>query len=318
MTDALTVVMYHYVRPLERTRFPEIKGMTVDRFRGQLAHIKSRFNVVSMETAVAAAAGETTLPPDACLLTFDDGYLDHFTYGFPALVEAGLPGAFYPPRCTALGRRVLDVNKVHFILAATPDKDALAFEMERLMEAARDRYDFPGRDALHAQYAKPNRWDTATVIYIKRLLQHALPDALRSEITSTLFARRVAADETAFAEELYMSVEQMRVMRAHGMHFGGHGDDHHWLSRRSPQAQADEIDGAADLLDRIGMPADARTFCYPYGDYSEVTTGLLAAKGWKLAFTSVPGEARLTAAGRFTLPRFDCNDLPAEVEAAAA
>ncbi len=318
MTDALTVVMYHYVRPLERTRFPEIKGMTLDRFRGQLAHIKARYNVVSMEEAVAAAAGETDLPPDACLLTFDDGYLDHFTYCFPLLAEVGLSGAFYPPRCTALGRRVLDVNKVHFVLAATPDKDALAAEMESLMEASRDRYDFPSRKALHAEYAKPNRWDTATVIYIKRLLQHALPDALRSEITSVLFARRVAADEAAFAEELYMTVEQMRVMRANGMHFGGHGDDHHWLSRRTPEAQAAEIDGAAALLDLIGMPAETRTFCYPYGDYSEVTTGLLAAKDWKLAFTSVPGEARLTPPSRFTLPRFDCNDLPTATDALAA
>jgi peptidoglycan/xylan/chitin deacetylase (PgdA/CDA1 family) len=318
MSDALTVVMYHYIRPLERTRFPEIKGLTVEKFRGQLAHIKSRYDVITMETAIAVAAGEERLPPDACLLTFDDGYLDHYAYAFPLLMEAGLTGAFYPPRSTALGRRVLDVNKVHFILAAVPDKEALARDMETLMEGARDRYAFPSRDALHAEYAKPNRWDTATVIYIKRLLQHALPDALRAEITQSLFSRHVAADETAFAEELYMSVEQMRVMHGCGMHFGGHGDDHHWLSRRTAEAQSAEIDGAADLLDRIGMAADQRTFCYPYGDYSDVTIDLLAAKSWRLAFTSVPGAAELTGGKPFQLPRLDTNDLPFSVEAAAA
>ena len=40
MTPTVTIVMYHYVRDLERTRYPEIKGLDAKKFRGQLMHIR--------------------------------------------------------------------------------------------------------------------------------------------------------------------------------------------------------------------------------------------------------------------------------------
>lgn len=315
MNTPLTAVMYHYVRPLSRTRFPEIKALDLHDYREQIDYIARHYAVVAMEDVIAAIDSGEDLPPRAALLTFDDGYADHYDYAFPVLFDRKLPGCFYAPRSTALERDILDVNKVHFILAAAGDKIALADEVEKLTDAARGRFDLPGAEELRRIYAVPNRFDPAEVNYVKRILQHALPSALRSELAGELFRRTVSADPIGFAEELYMSLEQMRVMAGCGMHFGGHGDRHVWLSRVPQAEKSREIAGARELLDAIGVPGESRSFCYPYGDYDTATIALLRANDFRIAFTARVDLARPSAETRFELPRLDTNDLPKTADA---
>lgn len=69
----LTIIVYHYVRDLERSRYPRIKGRRLSDFRGQLDHISRAFTVVNAEQIVAALKGFAELPDNAAWLTFDDG-----------------------------------------------------------------------------------------------------------------------------------------------------------------------------------------------------------------------------------------------------
>lgn len=72
---------------------------------------------------------------------------------------------------------------------------------------------------------------------VKRLLQVALPRPVRSRIAARLFARFVSVDETAFAEELYLSLDQLRLMWRCGMEVGGHGDAHDRLGSLTADEQ---------------------------------------------------------------------------------
>src|SRR5258706_3149063 len=114
--NTVTIVMYHYVRPLGRTRYPTLKALDLDLFRGQIDHFCRRYSVVSMADVIAAGRG-ASLPQRAVLLTFDDGYSDHFQYVLPILADRKLSGTFFPPSEVVLARRMLDVNKIHFVLA---------------------------------------------------------------------------------------------------------------------------------------------------------------------------------------------------------
>jgi len=93
----LTIVMYHDVRDLARSRFPRVKGLDLARLRGQVDYLLRHHTVVTMEQAIAAAHGGEPLPADAALLTFDDGYADHFQSVFPVLDDHGIQGSFSPP-----------------------------------------------------------------------------------------------------------------------------------------------------------------------------------------------------------------------------
>lgn len=81
----LFVVMYHYTRDLKHSRYPEIKGLDVSLFREQIEFMKQQFNIVSMEQVIEAVERHADLPDKALLLTFDDGYVDNYTFAFPIL-----------------------------------------------------------------------------------------------------------------------------------------------------------------------------------------------------------------------------------------
>jgi peptidoglycan/xylan/chitin deacetylase (PgdA/CDA1 family) len=135
------------------------------------------------------------------------------------------------------------------------------------------------------------------------MLQVALPSALRSEIIDQLFRRHVSTDEDAFAEELYVTADQLSVMVSAGMHVGSHGDRHFWL-------------GQMPKADQEGMIPKYRTLSYPYGDYNEDTIRILTAKGFKAAVTTEVAIAHPIPDQRFTLPRLDTNHLPKDQHAA--
>lgn len=312
MAQRLTIVMYHYVRPLAASRYPRIKGLELELFRQQVDYLRRHYTPVAMEDVVA----RDELPPRSVLLTFDDGFSDHYAHAFPILAERGVPGVFFPPSSVVLERRVLDVHKVHFLLAVA-DARELVGEIERSIEQARDRFELSRATAYRAQHAHANRFDSAEVIYVKRMLQHVLPEALRREITGRLFRHFVTADEEAFAEELYVSLEQLREMADGGMHIGSHGHRHYWLNRLPRSEQARDIDRSLDLLDRLGMARQGFTFCYPYGAYDADTLELLAERGCAAAVTTHVDIAVLEPSRMLELARLDTNDLPKDRLSAA-
>ena len=103
--------MYHYVRDLKHSRFPAIKGLSLERFCRQLDYIQARYTPISVEKLLRAlGSGGEDLPPNPILLTFDDGYSDHFANVFPLLDARGIQGCFFPPAQAVLEHTVLDVK----------------------------------------------------------------------------------------------------------------------------------------------------------------------------------------------------------------
>ena len=114
----LYVAMYHYTRDLVHTRYPAIKGLDYHLFEQQLQFFKNEFHVVTMEEVLRTIEKKKELPEHAVLLTFDDGYIDNFTVAFPLLQKYKLQGSFFIPGRTFTENVLLDVNKIHFILAS--------------------------------------------------------------------------------------------------------------------------------------------------------------------------------------------------------
>jgi peptidoglycan/xylan/chitin deacetylase (PgdA/CDA1 family) len=308
--SALSIVMYHYVRDRVHTRYPGLKVRSVEEFDGQLDYITTHYRVCSTREVLAAASGERPLPPRACLLTFDDGLIDHYTTVFPRLVERGLPGSFYAPVAAVEERRVLDTHKIQIILSEGPDHGKVARRILDMLEDYRGQWELPAADALYRQYAQASRFDGPEVIFIKRTLQRGLPEAVRAAITGRLFEEHAGADESTVARELYMDLAQLRTMVRFGMEVGGHGADHVWLDSLEPSAQAREIERTAAFLGRVhGQSPRGWTMCYPFGAYNRDTLGLLPGAGCHLGLTTRVDVASDLGAP-LELPRLDTNDLP--------
>jgi peptidoglycan/xylan/chitin deacetylase (PgdA/CDA1 family) len=315
MNNSVTIIMYHYVRDLRHSRYPEIKGLDLTLFKEQVLYLKKHYHFISVELLLAAAERKAVLPPKACLLTFDDAYTDHFLNVFPFLRLHMIPAAFFPPVHTITQHKVLDVNKIHFILAAEPDKDAIIREITEQLKKYRSEYALKDDEEYYLQLAVASRYDSASVMYIKNMLQYALPVAVRNELADTLFEKFVGVDEASFSRELYMSEDQLKCLLQHGMHLGSHTASHCWLGKTDIVQQRQELADSAVFLKRLGVSNDNLTICYPYGSYNDDTLQLLPELGFRAGFTTEVEIADITKHHLFTLPRLDTNDIPKDAAA---
>jgi peptidoglycan/xylan/chitin deacetylase (PgdA/CDA1 family) len=307
---SLTIVMYHYVRELARSRYPGIKGRDPSSFRRQLDHIATHHTIVTAQQVIAAVRHGERLAENAAWLTFDDGYIDHYTMVFPLLQERGWQGSFFPPSRTVQSRELLDVNRVHFILAASPEHDSIIDAIRDFIDTHQGRDSVRPFSAYWAELAHPSHLDSADVIFIKRVLQHGLPEVMRNELAQTLFDRFVGVDPATFAGELYMTPEQLRTMIRCGMYVGSHGARHYWFDRLDPVSQAKEIDDSLDFLRALGAPTSDWVMCYPYGAYNDSLVPLLRDRGCSIGLTTKIGIAQIGVDHPMALPRMDTNDLP--------
>jgi peptidoglycan/xylan/chitin deacetylase (PgdA/CDA1 family) len=300
----MTIVMYHYVRDLARSAFPRIKGLTVDGFRHQLDYIARYYEVIRMEDLLAAVTDGAALPPNALLLTFDDGFSDHYQTVSPLLAERGWQGSFFPCTQPLMEQKVLDVHKIHFVLATVDDAGRLVRELDQLL--ARE---IPGGTA-RPTVDEVHRYDQAAVTTFKRLLQRELPRPVRERLVDHFFRRYVTQDEAAFARELYASVDQLREMRAAGMYLGCHGHTHVWFDHLTPDELEDELHRSLTFLAAAELGAAPWVMCYPYGGYAPNLAPAMRRHGCAAGLLAEPGIADIASDAALALPRLDTNDLP--------
>lgn len=306
----LTIVMYHYVRDLKNSRFPEIKGLDLDLFIEQIQYLRKNYHIISMEEVIHSIDNQVKIPSKSVLLTFDDAYSDHYMNVFPVLDKYQLQGSFYIPSKAILENTVLDVNKIHFILASVQDKSDIVRDLKNLLKAYKEEYELQDFDFYYKKLAFPNTYDTEEIIFIKRLLQVELIEELRIIVTNTLFEKYVGMSESSFSRELYMNEEQLKHMLRSGHHIGNHGYNHYWWNTLTKDEMREELDLSIVFLNKIGVDMNNWTACYPYGSYDDQAIEMLKEKGCKLAVTTEVGIASTNKSTRFVMPRLDTNDLP--------
>ena len=311
----LYIAMYHYTRDLKHSRYPEIKGLDKELFKNQIEFMKNSFNVVTMEQVLENTQGEGMhgLPENALLLTFDDGYADNYTVAYPILEEYGLQGSFFIPGKTFATHQLLDVNKIHYILASA-DIYKLVDDLKKQMDYYRgSEYQYASTDELFHDYAVANRFDIKETIFVKRMLQTVLPEKLRNTISSNLFEKYVGVTEEQLAYELYMTEEQIRTIKRHGMFIGIHGYDHYWLGNLPEDKMKQDILMALDTLDEF-IDRKQWVMNYPYGSYNQEVIRYIRQQGACIGLTTDVRVAELGKDSAFELPRLDCNDFPPKSE----
>jgi len=309
--------MYHYVRDLHHSRYPEIKGLDLLLFREQIDFLINNYTIIRMEDLLNTYNGSYVLPDNSALLTFDDGYLDHYTNVFPILDEKGIQGSFFFTCKSLKHEDILDVNKIHLILAAGEAKQIYGSLLERIDIYRNAEYDIPNNSELIKQYAVPYFYDDSETGLIKRMLQTVLPLKIRAQITDDLFREYVTVniDLLAIANELYCGVEQARTMKRYGMFIGVHGYSHEWLGNiDAPDAEAD-IRRSIDDMESMGL-IDRTNWVmnYPYGSWNNGVVEYVKNNGCVLGLTTRKAVASVTLNNKYLLPRIDTNEFPPKSE----
>src|SRR5262245_17765624 len=108
------IVFYHYVRDVERTPFPAIKGLSRAGFAAQLDWLQARYDVIDGAAFERAVLSGMPFTRPTALLTFDDGFIDHYEHVFPLLEARKIGGIFFIAGATLAARpMLLNVHKTH-------------------------------------------------------------------------------------------------------------------------------------------------------------------------------------------------------------
>jgi len=299
--------MYHYVRNMHETEYPEIKGRRIDEFKKQLAYVTQNYKVISMEEYMSYLNGEGTIPNNAAVLSFDDGLKDHYTNVFPLLQDHKVPGCFFPITCAVNDFKVPAVQKVHFLLAKAGTQEIADAYNTALKEKFPERYDqYYVSDRNIPENKK--RWGdrlTRNLKYLIGILDNQTKNTILDEIFGRFFD-----DEKSFCQKLYMNWEEMKEMRDAGMNFGGHTHTHPMLAALSSDKQQSEITHSKNILENnLKMPINM--FSYPYGSFNNETINLLKKAGYRAALTTQKGsnEGKIDP---YHIKRHDTNDIPFE------
>ena len=309
----VNIIMYHYVRELKHSKYPQIRGLDFSLFKEQIDFLNSHYNIITMEELIAYYEEGYNLPDNAAILTFDDGYIDHFTNVFPILNAYHIQGSFFIPGKTFREGKVLDVNKIHFILAAGKEKNILNRLNILLNKYRGTEFEIPSNEELFQKYGVETRFDSKEINYIKKILQTVLPEALRTKIVDELFIEIVGVSEDSFSRELYMNQEQIACMRRNGMFIGLHGYDHYWLGNLSYEKFAADTEKALNCMQDF-IRTDKWVMNYPYGSYNEKVIKYIKENGCSLAMGTEVRIASLSEECRYALPRLDTNDFPPKSE----
>lgn len=113
----MKAIMYHYARHSHKN-FPYFRYLSVENFCKQLDFFEKTFGFVRREDFLNLAhdtSGFENLK-NKILLTFDDGFIDHYSFVLPELLKRKLFGLFFIPTGVYGRQKALDVHRIHYLL----------------------------------------------------------------------------------------------------------------------------------------------------------------------------------------------------------
>jgi peptidoglycan/xylan/chitin deacetylase (PgdA/CDA1 family) len=242
-------------------------SVSPDHFREQLDVLNSETDVITLREAVRESA--TCHSRLRVVITFDDGYADNVTYGWPLLSAHDMPATFF-----VISGSVGSTHEFWWD------------ELEWLVSHGGGLTNAASYDDLHARLRRQGA-----------RIQRELLDALASSLHVPAYAR---------PEKLPMSLTQLEHLSREGLaEIGGHSVRHPFFPALSLAEQETEIRGSKrELEEMTGRPVCS--FSYPYGIYTRDTMRLVEQAGYARACKV--GNVPLGQDHFFALPRLTPKD----------
>jgi len=205
-------------------------------------------------------------------ITFDDGYRDNYLNAFPILQRYGLPATIFLTTGGIDSREPLWFEQLLQALKKTP-RESVDLEI-----------DLPRRFWLRTSVERLTAYGE-----IFRLLK-AIPDGER-RLAMTCVLRQLGAEGLGERNDKMLTWDEIRLMKRHGMDFGGHTVSHPFLSKMTCDEVAREVSQCKQRIEEE-LQSPVKHFAYPNGreeDFGKWNKEVIRGAGYEAAVTTIWG-----------------------------
>ena len=270
--------------------------VTPQTFSSHLNFLKKSFTVISIDDLASIMKNEA-VPPQGktiCVVTFDDGWLDFYTYAYPLLVAHELPATVFLPTNFIGSEKQFWTERFAFLLMVRLQKGktgvpASVGNNQEIAKILTDLLELEGqyKDQLEngIELLKKNQLGV-----IDRVLE-ALAEAWS-----------VPAQDNTMRD--FVNWDEVQEMHSSGLiNFGSHTKTHRILTTLSAaEIQVELSDSRDELIDRNVVSREQTSFCYPNGNCSPAIAKLVESSAYDLAVTTKKGTNDMFS-DRFLLNR---------------
>ncbi|MGH7596312.1 MAG: polysaccharide deacetylase family protein [bacterium] len=250
--------------------------LSVRDFERHVRYFAKRYRVISLDEAIETIRRGKTLPRNAVVFTFDDGYADNFRAA-DILKRYNASGTFY------LTVSCIDRAEPFWLFEA--NYLVLKTSQPRLRLQLGDK-------AIELSLSDSGQKNAAIreVIKIIKSNNRAVRESVREQLRQQL----ANGEYHAAADGVMLTWEQVQQMLHKGMIVGGHTMTHLNLPNADPPDAREEIARCREALEkRLGIPI--RHFSVPnsgpYPYYNDQIKRMVAESGYFSAVTSAHGFA---------------------------
>ena len=264
----LLILTYHRF-----SRGEDASKVSASDFESHLQYLSLHNTVLSLAEAVESLKNGTSLPPNATVITIDDGYGDAYEIAFPKLKKYGFPATVYAITDFVDQKIWLWTDLMRYVMAKTGDSEvSFDFGSGDIVRATLidDAKRLETANRINERLKKmPNEQKDAKIVVIARQLNVELPSVPPPEFAA-------------------MTWDQARELDADGVRIESHTVTHPILTNVN-QAELDfELRTAkARLEEQLGRSVEH--FCYPNGSLNENVRQAAEAAGYASAVTTAYG-----------------------------
>jgi peptidoglycan/xylan/chitin deacetylase (PgdA/CDA1 family) len=267
-----TVLCYHKFYPQHAAQF-----------RWQCDYLRKHHRVISMRELTQLLRSGDPVPPNAVVLTVDDGHRNFYTCAFPILRDYGFPATMYLPTAfldRTEGRKWLWFDRFTYAFLQLPFGPVEVPPLKSGEAPTRVLVDSEdARNAASLKFALSAQW-----------LASADRDAYCDRVAQAFGIRIPETPPEEFAPSTW---DEVRLMARNGIEFGGHTVTHPILQIiRTPDELKFEI-AHSKLRIEQELQLCVEHFAYPSGRAEEIPAAAKEAvrqAGYETAVTTIRGQ----------------------------
>lgn len=297
----LTIGNYHYIRNNFAKPYPSIFGVTPSNFKKQLEFLKTTGTFITPKQLLEDYENILKSDENYYLVTFDDGLKEQYNLALPILQELNIDAIFFINSINYLEKEVSLVHKIHMVRSEVSPETIIRYfksnELNTELNIAETN-----KAINHYKYDEPE------AAKLKYLLNFKLDKVAVENVIDFIF--KSAFNESRVADDLYLSIEQLRNLASLNM-LGSHTHSHLPLGSLNESDIYQEISNTKNFLNTI-TSTNIEFISYPYGSIEacqDPVARIASELGYTIGLT-MNRDSNQGIEDRLLLNRFAGNDLP--------